>query len=165
MGCFGFAGFGSKDIALPRGGLSYCLAQQAAISFIRADRGYRKLPFEGDAVDKVRLLLLSAPLDETEADGIRRRIRKGTPRLDVVGTFPAGAFAYHRYLTPRQVEVLRELALGMRVVAIAKKFGLSVKTVETHRTALMKRLEIKNVPELVRYALQAGILPAAWLLG
>ena len=65
-----------------------------------------------------------------------------------------------RKLTPRQVEVLREVAEGHTTADIARALGLSVKTVETHRTELMKRLGIHDVVGLVRYAVRVGLVPS-----
>ena len=61
-------------------------------------------------------------------------------------------------LTPRQVEVLRLVAEGHRTRDIATRLKLSVKTVESHRGEVMKRLEIHDVVNLVRYALRVGLV-------
>jgi DNA-binding NarL/FixJ family response regulator len=58
------------------------------------------------------------------------------------------------HLTPRQRQVLQLIAEGQTTQKIAHILGLSVKTVETHRAALMKRLNIYDVPGLTRYALR-----------
>lgn len=62
-------------------------------------------------------------------------------------------------LTPRQREILRAVAEGQSTKEIARAFGISGKTVETHRTQLMERLNIDNIPDLVRYAMRLGIVP------
>lgn len=61
-------------------------------------------------------------------------------------------------LTPRQREVLQLIAEGQSTKDIARRLDLSVKTVETHRTQLMKQLDIHEVAGLVRYALRAGLV-------
>lgn len=61
-------------------------------------------------------------------------------------------------LTPRQIEVLRMVADGHRTREIAAKLKLSVKTVESHRGEVMKRLEMHDVVSLVRYALRVGLI-------
>jgi len=61
-------------------------------------------------------------------------------------------------LTSRQVEVLRLVAEGHRTRDIATRLKLSVKTVESHRGEVMKRLEIHDVVNLVRYALRVGLV-------
>ena len=61
-------------------------------------------------------------------------------------------------LTPRQREVLRRIAQGQSTKAIARTLAISVKTVETHRTQLMERLDIHEVAGLVRYAIRVGLI-------
>ena len=64
-------------------------------------------------------------------------------------------------LTERQVEVLRLVTEGHRTRAIAERLGLSVKTVESHRGEIMKRLHVHDVASLVRYAVRVGLVPAS----
>ncbi len=61
-------------------------------------------------------------------------------------------------LTPRQREVLQLVAEGHTTQEIARIMGLSVKTVETHRTQLMERLNIHDIAGLVRYAVREGLV-------
>lgn len=61
-------------------------------------------------------------------------------------------------LTSRQVEVLRLVAEGHRTREIADKLSLSIKTIESHRGELMKRLGMHDVVSLVRYALRSGLV-------
>lgn len=61
-------------------------------------------------------------------------------------------------LTPREREVLKFITLGKTNLQIATILSLSVKTVEWHRTNLMRKLGIHNVADLVRYALQHGVV-------
>jgi len=63
-------------------------------------------------------------------------------------------------LTSRQIEVLRLVAEGHRTREIADRLHLSIKTVESHRGEVMKRLGIHDVVSLVRYALRVGLIPA-----
>jgi DNA-binding NarL/FixJ family response regulator len=64
-----------------------------------------------------------------------------------------------RTLSTRQIEVLKLVAEGHRTRNIADRLGLRVKTVESHRYALMKRLHIASVVGLVRFAIQVGLIP------
>ena len=64
-------------------------------------------------------------------------------------------------LTPRQVEVLRMVAEGHRTREIAIRLNLSVKTVESHRGEIMKRLGIHDLVNLVRYAMRLGLVRLA----
>ena len=61
-------------------------------------------------------------------------------------------------LTARQREVLQLIAEGCSTKDIANKLKLSVKTVDTHRTELMHRLDIHDVAGLVRYAIRIGLV-------
>ncbi|MBI3140503.1 MAG: response regulator transcription factor [Rhodocyclales bacterium] len=63
-------------------------------------------------------------------------------------------------LTPRQVEVLRLLALGRSVKEIAYELELSAKTVETYRAQVMERLGMRDLASLVRYAIRTGLVSA-----
>jgi DNA-binding NarL/FixJ family response regulator len=63
-------------------------------------------------------------------------------------------------LTPRQREILQLIAEGDSTKTIAGRLGLSVKTVEAHRTQIMARLDIHEVAGLVRYAIREGIATA-----
>lgn len=61
-------------------------------------------------------------------------------------------------LTARQREVVQLIAEGHSTKEVARRLDLSVKTVETHRTQLMKQLDIHEVTGLVRYALRQGLI-------
>lgn len=61
-------------------------------------------------------------------------------------------------LTLRQREVLRLVAEGNSTKKIAARLGLSVKTVEAHRGAIMERLGIRDLASLVRFAIRAGLI-------
>ena len=63
-------------------------------------------------------------------------------------------------LTPRQREVLQLIAEGHGTREIAGRLHVSVKTVETHRSQLMERLAIHDVPGLVRFAIRVGLVSA-----
>jgi DNA-binding NarL/FixJ family response regulator len=60
-------------------------------------------------------------------------------------------------LTARQREILQLIAESLGTKEIAHRLGVSAKTVETHRRELMQRLNIHDVPGLVRYAIRMGI--------
>lgn len=61
-------------------------------------------------------------------------------------------------LTSRQREILQLIAEGHATKDIAHILNLSAKTVETHRAQLMERLDIHDVPGLVRYAIRIGLV-------
>lgn len=60
-------------------------------------------------------------------------------------------------LTLRQKEILQLIAEGMTTKEIAVRLNVSVKTVDTHRTQLMERLDIHDVAGLVRFAIANGL--------
>ena len=61
-------------------------------------------------------------------------------------------------LTSRQREILQMVAEGKSTKEIAFELDVSVKTVETHRAALMERLDIRDVAGLVMYAVRHGLV-------
>jgi DNA-binding NarL/FixJ family response regulator len=71
---------------------------------------------------------------------------------------PAAAAEVPTQLTSRQSEVLQLIAEGYSTREMAERLHLSVKTVETHRADLMRRLDIFDVAGLTRYAIRQGIV-------
>lgn len=69
-----------------------------------------------------------------------------------------GGLAPLKRLSSRQTEVLRLIAKGKTTKQIALDLNISVKTVESHRTQLMDRLEIHDIPGLVRFAIKVGLV-------
>ena len=70
-----------------------------------------------------------------------------------------GAEAELALLTPRQKEILQLIAEGKATREIAELLNVSIKTVETHRANLMERLDIYDVPGLVRLAIRSRLVP------
>lgn len=71
---------------------------------------------------------------------------------------PSGAASQLDLLTLRQREVLRLVAEGNSTKQVAARLGLSVKTVEAHRGAIMERLGIRDLAGLVRFAVGSGLV-------
>ncbi|MBV8478960.1 MAG: response regulator transcription factor [Actinobacteria bacterium] len=63
-----------------------------------------------------------------------------------------------RPLSQREIEVTRLLALGHTNLEIAERLSISVRTAETHRAHVMRKLGLRSRAELVRYALAHGLL-------
>lgn len=61
-------------------------------------------------------------------------------------------------LSNREIQVLRLIADGMTNKEIAVKLFISAKTVETHRTRMMKKLDAHNAPDLIRISRHSGLL-------
>jgi DNA-binding CsgD family transcriptional regulator len=70
-----------------------------------------------------------------------------------------GSLNRYAALTPRERQVLHLVAGGRRSSEIAGQLSISVKTVEVHRANLMRKLEVRNQTELVRYALRLELSP------
>ncbi len=61
-------------------------------------------------------------------------------------------------LTSRQREILQLIAEGKSTKEMAYMLNVSIKTVETHRAQIMQRLNVRDIPGLVRYAIKAGLV-------
>lgn len=70
---------------------------------------------------------------------------------------PNGTWLPDGALSPREVEVLTQIANGRSTKEIAFALSISPKTVETHRSGVMTKLGIQNVAELTKYAIRAGL--------
>ncbi len=62
------------------------------------------------------------------------------------------------YLTPREREIIQLLTEGRSNKAVSALLGISVKTVEAHRGAVMKKLDLTSIAELVRYAVRNSVI-------
>ena len=61
-------------------------------------------------------------------------------------------------LTPREMEVLREVASGLSTKQISIKHKVSTKTIESQRLSIMRKLSIFNVADLTKHAIKQGII-------
>lgn len=80
----------------------------------------------------------------------RSRYVKKTGTGDVIGRRMAR-------LTPREVEVFQQLIRGHPNKVIAYHLNISARTVEIHRARVMEKMEARNLPELVRMAIEGGV--------
>ena len=63
-------------------------------------------------------------------------------------------------LTAREREILQLLAEGCTNKLVASRLGISVKTAETHRARIMRKLKVDSVADVVRYAIRNGLILA-----
>jgi DNA-binding CsgD family transcriptional regulator len=63
-------------------------------------------------------------------------------------------------LTPREREILDQVWSGCTNRSIAQQLGISIKTVEAHRANMMKKLRVSNTAQLLKAALESGLLAA-----
>ena len=76
---------------------------------------------------------------------------------DYVRRMSAGGFTSASLLTDREGEVLQLLAEGRSTKQIASMLHVSVKTVETHRRQIMRKLGVNSLAELIKYAVREGL--------
>ncbi|MDX1585039.1 MAG: response regulator transcription factor [Thermoanaerobaculia bacterium] len=69
-----------------------------------------------------------------------------------------GSAIPHERLSDREFEVFERLARGASVSEIAEELNLSPKTVSTHRSRILQKMDLQNNAELVRYAVKHGML-------
>jgi DNA-binding NarL/FixJ family response regulator len=108
-------------------------------------------------------LLLADTFEQSDSDCLKMGAWDCIFRSDLSRLLPAITLAMEarmplRRLSRRQREVLQLLAMSCSTREIARRLRLSVKTVETHRAAVMKRLGIRQLANLVRYSLSVGLI-------
>jgi two-component system, NarL family, invasion response regulator UvrY len=86
-------------------------------------------------------------LSDSAAESLAVRIAKGTPGRSLIDS-----------LSNREIQVLRRLALGQTTREIAEAYNISIKTVDTYRFRLLKKLSLRNNAELSRFAIQNGLV-------
>ena len=64
----------------------------------------------------------------------------------------------HTLLTDREYEVFQLITSGIGVTAIGERLHLSVKTVSTHKTRIMQKMNFSTTTDLIRYALKHGLI-------
>jgi two-component system response regulator NreC len=106
--------------------------------------------------------VLKEAADDELVDAVRSVAAGGTylnPRLGaVLAAAPPEPTGPPDDLTERELEVLRLIALGHTNAEIAQSLFLSVRTVETHRAHIQRKLSRSTRAELVRYALDHGLV-------
>ncbi|AHL75378.1 LuxR family transcriptional regulator [Stutzerimonas stutzeri] len=114
--------------------------QQGATGYLLKDAAKAELHLALRAVSRGERYLSSAIMQPVIAQALAK------PAVEAEG------------LTQRQIEILRLITRGTSTRAIAEGLSLSVKTVEAHRSQIMRRLNIHDVPGLVLYAVREGII-------
>ena len=119
------------------------------------DAGARAYLLKSDANDELLIAV--------EALANRRSFfTSGAAQILVDGFCNAGSASQlplmRRCLSAREREIVQLLAEGKSSKEVAVTLGISVKTAETHRANLMRKLEIHSVTELVRYAVKNNMI-------
>ena len=81
-----------------------------------------------------------------------------TSDMDQAPTPPIGAKRRPEELTPREHEILQLVWSGLTNRIIAEQLHISVKTAEAHRANMMKKLRVSNIAQLLKTALEEGLL-------
>jgi DNA-binding NarL/FixJ family response regulator len=115
-----------------------------AVGYLNKDSAFDELAAALDAICSGRRYLCRA----LDADRVQQLEENS-------GDDPSGM----TQLTPRQRQILQLIAESYGTRQIAERLFISVKTVETHRGQIMERLDIHDVPGLVRFAIRQGLLP------
>ena len=121
------------DMAIEAGVAAYVLKVNVSSELINAIRAVRR--GETYVCSEVSALLVGGYRELLAADG-----RSGDSAL-----------------SEREREVLKLIADGRNTKEIAGELGVSIKTIETHRSRLMARLGMHSVAELTKYAVRKGI--------
>lgn len=119
--------------------------QMGAAGYLLKGADLKELEFAMRSVGRGERYLTPA-VAKYMVDGYRNRGRHGANQLT--------------QLTSRQREILQLIAEGHSTKDIAGRLDLSIKTVETHRAQVMKRLQIHDVAGLVRFAIRKGLVRA-----
>jgi DNA-binding NarL/FixJ family response regulator len=108
---------------------------------------------KGGSLEELELAIKSVAQGETYlSPGVSK------PVINAYIRRTSGGSGSTENLTPRQREILQMIAEGKNTKQIALALEISVKTVDSHRAQLMKRLGAKDVASLVRHALKLGIV-------
>jgi len=118
------------------------MIQAGAMGYLLKDVAFREVC---DAIRTVAAgnVYLSSQVTGTLVDGYLRKQTEGSSAVEI--------------LSEREREVLQLLAEGCSAREIADKLFISAKTVEVHRWKLMKKLGLKNLAELVKFAIREGL--------
>jgi DNA-binding NarL/FixJ family response regulator len=125
----------------------------------------------GDVAGALRLgaagyLLKGSPAAEllaaidTVRDG-RKHLGAGVAELAVQALDGSAGQDPVAQLSPRERQIVRLVVQGASSAAIGRQLNLSPKTVDTYRSRLMAKLEVRDVPALVRWAIRCGLIDAA----
>jgi DNA-binding NarL/FixJ family response regulator len=114
-----------------------------AVGYLNKDSAFDELATALDAIFSGKRYLCRA-LNEDVVLELERRAGEGKSELEL--------------LTPRQRQILQLIAEGHPTRQIAERLYLSIKTVEAHRGQIMQRLNIFDVPGLVRFAIRNGLV-------
>jgi two-component system response regulator FixJ len=89
-------------------------------------------------------------------ESIRLAIARAAPPAEAGAPDARARFAS---LTPRETEVMRQMVIGLPNKLIARRLGVSPRTIEIHRGRVMQKTRADSLSHLVRMAIRAGLDP------
>lgn len=123
-------------------------------------------------IHQVHQLNLSGFIDKNEAsvevlveaiESVRQRKRYFSESLKItVRKLKADPLAFQKILTRREQEVLTLIGGGLSDAEISPRVGLSTTSVQSHRRNLFRKLNVRNTPELIRFAQESGFWKASF---
>jgi DNA-binding NarL/FixJ family response regulator len=120
-----------------------------ASGYLLKDSAPNELNLALDTIMKGKIYI-SPAIPKEMVDNYMNRLKKASS--------PDEVFISRDVLSWRQKEVLQLIAEGNSTKEIAEKLFISIKTVETHRSQIMKKLGINDIPGLVKYAIKKGLI-------
>jgi two-component system response regulator NreC len=130
---------------------------QVVVLTMQNDVGFAREALAGGA----RGYVLKEAADSDLVAAIRMVADGGTYLQPELGArLAAGDGPGGRELTPREIEVLKLIALGHTNHEIAESLYLSIRTVETHRSNIQSKLHMTRRADLVKYALERRLISA-----
>ena len=115
--------------------------KEGAHGYLLKDCAVAELPLA------VRAVMQGLPFFSPRAQAALSEALRNGQRLDPVDL-----------LSPRELEVLKRVAVGLSSKEIGSALNISPRTVETHRASLMRKLDLHSVAELTRFAIEKGVV-------
>ena len=115
--------------------------REGAHGYLLKDCAVAELPLA------VRAVMQGLPFFSPRAQAALSEALRNGRRLDPVDL-----------LSPREMEVLKRVAVGLSSKEIGSELNISPRTVETHRASLMRKLDLHSVAELTRFAIEKGVV-------
>lgn len=159
------------DVHMPDGG---GIAVVEAVGETNPDVKFLALSVSDQAEDVIAMIRAGArgyvtkTIEPEDLDDAIRRIDAGdavfSPRLAgfvldaFAGAIPTDVDPELDQLTAREKDVLRLIARGFAYKQVARKLGISIKTVETHVSSVLRKLQLSNRHELARWASKRHIV-------
>ncbi|MHA1873409.1 MAG: response regulator [Candidatus Heimdallarchaeaceae archaeon] len=125
-------------------------------------------PEEQYAIRSLRAKASGYLTKESASDELIKAIRKVAQGRKYITSSLAEKLAFeledstgcssHEKLSDREYQVMGMIASGKRIKEIADALSLSVKTISTYRTRILKKMNMKNTSQLIHYAIKAGLV-------